>query len=470
MSDHPSPPLAPARPRRRTATDIDAATPAGRDRWADALRAGSLVVVMLGHWLMLVLTDDGDITNALALVPALQPLTWGLQVMPLFFLVGGVAHAHSLESVDRRGGTRRGRYAAFFRGRAIRLLRPTLAFLAVWVAFGVIADLTGLTALPGGDGKLVRDALVMVPQLLWFIGIYLGVCAFAPAMRRLHQNIGPYAVVLLVVAAVVVDVVRFNGVDLVGNLNFALVWLAVHQLGFAWRDGLLTPRVGAAMFIGGFAVLGLAITIGPYPTSMVGMPGEAISNMAPPTVALLAQGIGICGLAVVLRPVMARVLARPRAWASVVLAGPFAMTAFLWHLTGLMLVLLAMRGLGIGQPEVASAAWWLTRPLLFVVLATVTAGLVALFVRFDRGPRTSSGRPDETRRWVDPLAALSAVVIFFGILMVSIVGVDVLGNRPVYFLVGDITPGIGFVVLAVGLALLALSTPRLSAPERAQAG
>ncbi len=68
--------------------------------------------------------------------------------------------------------------------------------------------------------------------------------------------------------------------------------------------------------------MGLAITFGPYPTSMVGLPGEAVSNMAPPTAALLAQGVGICGLAVVLRPLMARVLDRPRVWRAVVVAVP----------------------------------------------------------------------------------------------------------------------------------------------------
>lgn len=79
----------------RTASEIDAATPADRDRWVDTLRVGSLLVVILGHWLMVAITPAGQITNALAVVPALQPLTWLLQVMPLFFLVGGVAHARA---------------------------------------------------------------------------------------------------------------------------------------------------------------------------------------------------------------------------------------------------------------------------------------------------------------------------------------------------------------------------------------
>lgn len=435
------------------------ATPSSRDRWVDALRAGSLLVVVFGHWLMIGLSSDGEITNALVVVPSLQPLTWLLQVMPLFFLVGGVAHSYSLDSLDRRvppGAP--GRYAAFFRARAVRLLRPSIAFLAVWVGFGAVAHLTGLTARPGSEGRFARDALVAVPQLLWFVGIYLGACAFAPLMRALHERWGPYAAGLLAGLALLADVVRFTAAEFVGNLNFVLVWLVFHQLGFLWRDGRLTRRVGWLLVVGGYGAMLVAITVGPYPTSMVGLPGDQISNMAPPTVALLAQGLGICGLAVLARPVMNRVLSRPRAWLAVVQAGPFAMTAFLWHLTALMAVLLALRALGIEQPAVASWTWWLTRPLLFAVLAVVTAAVVVLFVRFDRGPRLATSVPGDVPRWVDVAAASSAVLIFFGILVVSIVGVDVLGNRAVFFLVGDVTPLVGFAVLAAGIGLLLATT------------
>jgi fucose 4-O-acetylase-like acetyltransferase len=441
-------------------TDVIAArTPSDRDRWADALRAGSLLVVVIGHWLMVVVSDDGQIGNTLALVPALQPLTWVLQVMPLFFLVGGVAHAHTLESQERRGGTRRGRYAAFLHGRAARLLRPTLAFLAVWLAFGVVADRAGWTA--GSEATLVVAALVMVPQLLWFVGIYLGVAALAPAMWRLHRRWGLWAVVALAAGACLVDAVRFGGGPAaVGNLNFALVWLALHQVGFSWRDGRLTTTVGAAIAVGGAVGLVLAVTAGPYPVSMVGLPGADVSNMSPPTVALLAQGFMIIGVAALARGPMARVLDRPRVWAAVVGAGRFAMTAFLWHLTALLVTVFTVRELHLALPAVGSAAWWWSRPVWFLVLLVPTAALVAIFVRFDRGPRTATAIPDEQRPWVDPLAAVSAFALFFGILMVSIVGVDVLGNRPVFFLVGDLTPGVAFVVLLAGMALLRVCRPR----------
>ena len=451
-------------PTTGSAAAVAAATPDTRDRWADALRIGSLLVVVFGHWLMVAVTPSGEITNTLKLIPWLQPVTWVLQVMPLFFLVGGVAHAHSLDSLARRGGDGPGAYAAFIRARAARLLRPTLAFLAVWVALGVIADRAGLTSGTSAQATLVVAALVMVPQLLWFVGIYLAVAAFAPALYRAHRRWGLWALVALCAAAVLVDLARFGaGVGVLGNLNFALVWLALHQCGFAWRDGSLTTR--AALVLVGVGVVGLAlsITVGPYPVSMVGLPGDEISNMSPPTVALLSQGVALIGFAALARGRMARVLARPRVWQGVVTAGAFAMTAFLWHLTALLFTLLTARALGISLPEVGTASWWWTRPLWFVVLAIPTAALVAIFLRFDRGPRSAEGVAAGQPRWVDGVAIAGVIVTVFGILMVSIVGVDILGNRAQFFLFGMLTPGQAFVVLLVGLGLLRLTAPRAGA-------
>jgi len=445
--------------------DIVAATPPDRDRWADAIRAGSLLVVMLGHWFMVTVGSDGTIGNVLALVPALQPITWVLQVMPLFFLVGGVAHGHTLAGMARRGGSERGRYAVFVRSRARRLLRPTLVFLGVWVGLGLIAHLSGATRGAAGQAPLLVNALVMVPQLLWFVGIYLGIGAFAPATYRWHQRSGWTALVVLVVAAVLVDVVRFAlGVGILGNLNFALVWLAVHQAGFLWRDGRLGARTGP--LLAGAAAVGFAVAlwIGPYPLSMVGLPGAEVSNMAPPTAALLAQGLVLIGLAAWVRRPMNAWLSRPGVWRWVVRAGGLAMTAFLWHLTALLATLVVARVLGVALPEPASAVWWWTRPLWVLVLLAPTAALIAIFLHFDRpgAGRGADGIRAETRAWPDAVAVLAVFVTVFGVLMVSITGVDILGNRPQFFLVGEVTPGVAFAVLLAGLVLLRVCRPRTS--------
>lgn len=444
------------------------ATPVTRDRWVDALRVGSLLVVVVAHWLMGALTADGRVSNALVELTWLQPVTWLLQVMPLFFLVGGVAHMHSLESADRVAGTAAGRYAAFVRARSGRLLRPTLAFVVVWVVASLVLRAAGL--LSGVDGEspnpLVPAALVLSTQLLWFVGIYLGVAALAPAMRAWHRRHGLVAVFVLVVAACVVDLVRFTGVGLVGSLNFALVWLALHQLGFCWKDGLLTRRVATGMVVGGFAALVLAVTVGPYPVSMVGLPGEAISNMAPPTVALLAQGVALCGVAVLAGGPMTRVLARPRAWGIVVAAGAVAMTTFLWHLTAMMLVLIGTRVLGWSLPEAGTGVWWATRPVWIAVLIVPTAVLVAVFRRFDTpraAPKAALAQPN---RLVDVLAGVGTCSAVLGVMMVSITGVDVIGGSARTFLVAPVTPGLAMAVLGVGCVIVWLARPRRAAEHQ----
>src|SRR5690554_3519379 len=114
---------------------LAAATPATRDRYVDFLRVASLAGVVGGHFLMavVVLPQGPDsppftFTNILAVEPWTRWGTWLLQVMPVFFVVGGFAHIKSWRSLRARGGG----YADFVRVRVIRLVRPAVVFVAVW--------------------------------------------------------------------------------------------------------------------------------------------------------------------------------------------------------------------------------------------------------------------------------------------------------------------------------------------------
>ncbi|OSC54651.1 acyltransferase, partial [Streptomyces sp. BF-3] len=108
-----------------------------------------------------------------------------------------------------------------------------------------------------------------------------------------------------------------------------------------------------------------------------GMPGEKVSNMAPPTLALLAHGLWLVGAVELLRAPAARLLERPRVWRTVVAANGVAMTAFLWHLTAMFGVYGALLALDVALPEPASAAWWAQVPLRLALAAALTAALVA---------------------------------------------------------------------------------------------
>ncbi|WP_137988883.1 acyltransferase family protein [Streptomyces vilmorinianum] len=398
-----------------SARELAAATPATRDRYVDLLRVASLGVVVLGHWLMAVVDGGGQVGNLLAVVPGLQVVTWALQVMPVFFFVGGFSHALAYRS--------RPRYAAFLRARLQRLLRPTMVFVGVWGIAALVIQLLG------GDGGLTGVALRLVTQPLWFIGIYLAMVAFTPPLLTLHERWGWGAFGALVGGAVVVDVVRFAAdVPFVEFLNFAFVWLAIHQLGFLRADGMI--RLPGVLAGAGLTAAALLVALGPYPLSMVGMPGEKVSNMAPPTLALLAHGLWLVGAVELLKGPGARFTARAGVWHKVVAANGIAMTAFLWHLTAMLGVYGALLALDVRLPAPATAAWWAQAPLRIAAAAVLTALLVAAFRRFEQPAATapadgSAALPPASGRG-DPhlasLAALGVTLALFGVLGLSMVG------------------------------------------------
>ncbi|MEU0814208.1 acyltransferase family protein [Streptomyces mirabilis] len=403
------------------------ATPASRDKYVDLLRVASLGTVVLGHWLMAAVSVRGDgraeVGNLLAVEPRLQLLTWALQVMPVFFFVGGFSHALSYRSLRRKVGENgeagenggAALYSVFLRARLQRLLRPTVVFIGVWGALALALQLAGR------EGGLLDVSLRLVAQPLWFIGIYLAMVAFTPPLLRLHERYGWGAFGGLAAAAGLVDVLRFGfGVPYVEFLNFAFVWLAVHQLGFLRADGKLRrPYLLAGAGLAGAVLL---VAYGPYPLSMVGMPGEKISNMAPPTFALLCHGLWLVGGVESLRGPARRWLRRPRVWRAVVAANGVSMTAFLWHLTAMLGVYGALLALGVRLPEPATGVWWAQVPVRVVVAGGVTALLVTVFRRFEQPSAVVLGESGVSPAGARPAAALGVTLCLFGVLGLSMVG------------------------------------------------
>src|SRR5262245_47568691 len=100
------------------------ATPDTRDRYVDFLRALSILVVVLWHWVFSITqwNEDGSLgmPNPVGEVPGLWLLTWVLQIMPVFFFVGGYANLASYTAVERKQGG----WMAFVQNRLRRLLKP----------------------------------------------------------------------------------------------------------------------------------------------------------------------------------------------------------------------------------------------------------------------------------------------------------------------------------------------------------
>lgn len=388
-----------------TPAAIDAATPPDRNRYADALRLASIAVVVLGHWLLAVIVlVDGRLVGdtLLAVAPWTRWLTWVFQVMPLFFLVGGYANAAAWESARARGQT----WPSWVGSRARRLLAPAVPLFAVWVPAAAVVAWAGVP----DDLLRLGTQIVIVP--LWFLAVYLLVVTAVPLTHAWHRARPGATLAALVGAAVVIDVAHRAGVPLVGWVNFAVVWATVHQAGYWWRDGREPRRAVGALGLAavGFAALAVLVFVAGYPLSMVGVDGGADSNNLPPSVALLVLATGQAGLALALRGPAERLLARPVVWAGVVVGGSRIMTVYLWHMTAMVVVAAAVYPIGLlPAPPGGSAAWWLSRPLWFVLCGVALAGLVAVFGRFEQPPRPlAARRPRGTARTALGVAATAA--------------------------------------------------------------
>jgi peptidoglycan/LPS O-acetylase OafA/YrhL len=363
---------------------IDAATPPGRDRALDALRALAIGGVVLGHWLVTALVaDSGTLHTASPLqhLPQLTPVSWLLQTLAVFFLVGGRVAAGSYAAARARGAT----YGQWFGARMARLCRPVAAVLVVWtVAAGaMLAAGTGL--------ETVHTLLKLVLSPLWFLLVFAGLTAATPLVARLHP-LWPLAVVLHV------DLVRFalGGPGWLGWINVAAGWLVPYCLGTAWARGALRGRGTAVVLLAGGAAATAALVVGAgYPAAMVGVPGAAVSNLNPPTLAAVTFGLAQCGAALLLLGPLRRLLARPGAWAAVALVNLSAMTVFLWHQSAMMAV--TATGLLAGGPLPGlhtvpdSPAWILARLAWLPVFAVALLVCWAAFRTYEQGRRARRG-------------------------------------------------------------------------------
>ncbi|MEU4271740.1 acyltransferase [Streptomyces sp. NPDC026092] len=378
---------------------IESATPPGRDRALDALRALAILGVVLGHWLVTALiADSGTVRGASPLthLPEFTPVSWVFQTLAVFFLVGGVVAARG-HAASR---TRHESYRHWLGARLGRLFRPVAAVLAVWTA-------VALAMLAGGVPWQTVHALgKLVLSPLWFLLVFAALTAATPLVARVHP-LWPLAVVLHV------DLIRFglDGPDRVGWINVAAGWLVPYCLGAAWsRDGLKDRRTGWVLLLGGAATTALLVLFAGYPAAMVGVPGAPVSNLNPPTLAAVTFGLAQCGAALLLLDPLRRALRRPAAWAAVALLNLSAMTVFLWHQTAMIAVtatgLLAGELLGhgalLGLHSVPDGyGWVLARVAWLPLFAAALLVCCAAFRTYERGGGTARAgrgrRPAETK-------------------------------------------------------------------------
>jgi peptidoglycan/LPS O-acetylase OafA/YrhL len=375
-----------------------------RDTAIDFVRALCVVGVVLLHAMMVgvTVTSSGPVfENASDGTAWIAPLSWILQVMPLFFVIGGFSGLLAYGRLRERGGTA----SEFIAGRIRRLLLPAV------VTIGIVGVALVLLAAAGVPLDLLGVAGFRYSQPLWFLAVFLLCQALLPALAAAHRRAPLRSIGALVALAVLVDAVRaMTGVEAIGFLNLAFVWMALQQLGFFFADGSIDAlRRSTRILIGGGAVVALIFTFlaGIYSPDL-------IYNINPPTAAMVLVGVAHTAALSLFRDRLERYSRRPRPAAFTAFVTRRTMTIYLWH----MPVLLAMAGAsavfalwtGIALPVPNSLEWWLARPLWLAVALTATALVAMVFARIEN-QRMPDGTRSRRRIAVATLAGLIALLL-----------------------------------------------------------
>src|ERR1700738_1238589 len=332
--------------------EVEASTPATRDRAIDVIRIVSLLAVVVGHTVMATSTLRGGVfiwSNLLTASPVFQALTWVFQVMPLFFFAGVAACIDSWTP-----GTSWGNWLMRL---CTRLYRPVFYYLAFWwVALAVLS-----AVLPEHVYEPVAGISI---QLLWFLGAYVLVLATMPLLARItttRRFVVAVAAAYAFVAAV--DAIRINvdGASALGYLN--------------------TLAGGAALILGAvvLAINAALLVLGPYELSLVGIETQQLKNMTPPSLLLAGHAIMMCAFAIAATPAIARWAHRPRVWWLAAIGNSGAMTLYLWHIPPLLAMHLVFDYLGNPRFDPSSSAFIaLSAVQLLIMGALVAVVFVAL--------------------------------------------------------------------------------------------
>lgn len=379
---------------------FDAKTPAHRDRAVDGLRAMALLAVPTGHWLLggFTLDDHGALHNAspLSAFGFFAPVSWILQMLGVFFLVGGYASALSYRRARERGTST----ARWLQGRLARLGRPVLGVMAVWAALIPVLYAVGVPA------TTLRTGSTLVIQPLWFVGIYTLITALTPYCIRASDRFGAWAAAPMLCAVAVVDFLRYGPCasampSWLSLLNLLPGWMFAYQLGVGWAGKRLGKRSAWVLLAGGIALFAMLLLVFHYPVSMVGVPGETRTNSHPPSLLVLALAAAQSGAAILLRERIGRLLRRPALWAPVVVINLSAMTILCWHQTAMLAAAVpasfagAIPGLTTAPDSpvwiAARIAWLPLFAALLVLTGRRTRGFEAPWTRVGRHRRALAG-------------------------------------------------------------------------------
>ncbi len=365
-----------------------------RDLPVDALRAGAVGVVVVGHAIVAAVAwRDGRpvAENLLATSPLARALTWVFQVLPLVFLCAGVAAARS---AGRPG---------WLAGRIERVAAPVTGYLGVVGLALAAVRLTGVL-----DGPAVEAVGRALAMHLWFLGALVLVTAMVPVLLAGARRFGWQAVPVALVAAGLVDAAA-QRLPVLGWFGAPVVWGLCTQLGVlrglgrTWPGGRRGAALSAAAALAGLVVL---VGWGGYPVSMVDVPGAGRSNAGPPSLAMALLGLAQAGALTALSDGW-----RPRRPALITAANRLAMGAYLWQFAGIVLATVLLLPTGVlPTPDPDSAGWWAWRPVWLVACLLAVAAVTATVGRRATG-RPAPGDPGPLATAVAVVAALTGFVL-----------------------------------------------------------
>lgn len=426
----------------------------------DLLRVGSVAIVLVMHWLTPVFTlTDGKIS--LEIMPsgrAAWVMSWLIQVMPVIFLAGGVANTTVVAAMRRRGR----RYSDYLAVRGARLVLPVTALVGVVAAVSTTAAALGFVDL--------AEAISMgAAKPLWFLAVYLLVVALAPAMVAAQRRFGLAVLLVLAAASVVVDAIRFSGVESIATLNLVFVWLFAHQLGVAYAMGTsrgVRTRTLVGLVAGAAVTCVVMVTVGPYPPAMIGLRDVPVSNLAPPTAALVVLAVGQFAVITLLSRRFGPALATPRWRRFLDVANAPVMTVYLWHLPAMIVLI----GIALSAPDVLlprlGAGWWLTRPLWLAGCVLILIVLVRVWHRVETItlPAVPAAVPTRAK---PAMVVAGAVLATIAICQVWQHGALLIGSGSAPRIAAVLGLGLSVVLLALGQRSSVVRAAGASSDDRA---
>ena len=359
-------------PKSMTSPDArpvpDVTAPA-RDRAVDVARLAALVVVMFGHCALLLATIDAGgvrIGNLLGALPAIEPVTWVVQVMPLFFLAGGAAGAYGW-----RSGTP---WGTWLFTRAQRLCRPVFWYLAAWTVGLLVVRLTLGAESAAGRRPRVRGTAVVSRRLPRGAGLRPGADpAAAPGVRSPSWSAPCSSPRPWWTGPLRRRAPRGGGRQLRDRLadprrdrrglrpppdrRRARRW---------WSPQPPSPPRWRSSWSGRYEV------------SLVVTGAERMSNVSPPTLLLALHCTWMSCVFVAAAGAIRRWAERPRVWHVVAVGNGGAMTLYLWHIPAIAVATFTLHAFGLDAYDVHAPGFWGLLALRAVVFAVVMAVMFRL--------------------------------------------------------------------------------------------